>query len=588
MFRKAVALLLIFSSFSLLAISLQGSKTLPSSTTALKPSSLVSSAMGVSESFRNYAKANALNPALPEEKEEFEIPNQFYIPRGGSGTNQPTAAPSVVSSTSTMFNQTTNGTLPAIVSADYAGLGTGFNGNWTVQGLLPPDTTMAVGNNQILQWVNIRLTILNKSTGSPLLGGAGFVNANQIWSGLGGGSVCATQNQGDPIVQYDRLTNRWFLSQFAFHIAAATNGTGYPAAPYALCVAVSQTNDATGVYNLYEFSVPTLPDYPKLGLWPDGLYMTANDFSFSTATGASTYVGTSYFAFDKAAMIAGGAAAAITFSGLDPRHFASLPGDFEGSLAPPANTTAYFLSGDWFTKNSPPYFLQLRRFHPDFVTPGNSTLTDGFGGASDSFVSLPFDNSVVGACGDGGGQCVPQPGTTRKLDTLSQRPMYRLAYRNLGSGRESLVFTQSIDPVGLAVAGIQLVEIRNPGANPPVVFNNVNFNPDATNRWMGAAATDKLGNIGLGYSVASATVSPGIRIAGRLRNDIRSTLRGELNVTTGSGSQTASAQRWGDYSTMQIDPDDDCTFWYTQEYIINTAGADWATRIVGFKFNSCH
>lgn len=588
MFRKAVALLLIFSSLSLLAISLQGSRALPPSPTALKASAIVSSAMGVSDSFRNYAKANALNPPSPKEEAEFEIPNQLYIPRGPSGTNQPAAAPSVVSPTSTMFNQTTNGTLPATVSADYPGLGTGFNGTWVVQGLLPPDTTMAVGNNQIVQWVNIKLTILNKSTGNPLLGGAGYVNANQIWSGLGGGSVCAAQNQGDPIVQYDRLTNRWFLSQFAFTTATATNGTPYPAAPYALCVAVSQTNDATGVYNLYQFTVSNLPDYPKLGLWPDGLYITSNNYTFSTTTGASSYVGTSYFAFDKAAMIAGGAAAGVFFSGLSPAHFASLPGDFEGTLPPPANTTAYVISGDWFTLNAPPYALQLRRFHPDFVTPANTTLDDGFGGAFDSFVSLPFDSSVVGSCGDNGGACVPQPGTTRRLDTLSQRPMYRLAYRNLGASRESLVFTQSIDPVGSAVAGIQLVEIRNPGANPPVIFNNVNFNPDATNRWMGAAATDKLGNIGLGYSVGSATLSPGIRIAGRLRNDIRSTVRGELNATTGSGSQTATAQRWGDYSTMQIDPDDDCTFWYTQEYIINTAGADWATRIVGFKFDSCH
>jgi hypothetical protein len=131
------------------------------------------------------------------------------------------------------------------------------------------------------------------------------------------------------------------------------------------------------------------------------------------------------------------------------------------------------------------------------------------------------------------------------------------------------------------------VEIRNPGANPPTIYNNVQFNPDATNRWMGAAASDKLGNIGIGYSVGSLTLSPGIRIAGRLRNDIKSTLRGEMVVQTGTGNQTGTASRWGDYSTMQIDPDDDCTFWFTTEYTNSTSSANWATRIVSFRFNSC-
>jgi hypothetical protein len=272
---------------------------------------------------------------------------------------------------------------------------------------------------------------------------------------------------------------------------------------------------------------------------------------------------------------------------LSATHFATLPGDFEGSIAPPANAAEYLISTDWFTLNNPPYTMQLRRFKPDFVTPANSTLTDGFGGATDSFVAMPFDTNVIGSCGDGGGVCIPQPGTTRRLDSLSMRPMYRLAYRNLGANRETLVFSESIGPTGGAAAGVQLVEIRNPGTNPPQVFNNVNFNPDATSRWMGAAATDKLGNIGLGYSVSSSTINPGIRISGRLRNDIRNTVRGELTVQNGAGNQTSSSSRWGDYSTMQIDPADDCTFWYTQEYTSSSSPANWTTRIIGFKFNSC-
>lgn len=602
MFRRTLAVLLFVSSFFLLSISLRGVTRLPP-TKSPAPEVLKPSAMGVSDTFLSYAKQNAppLAPLLPlfgtkeKEPQEFEIPNQFYIPRGGGtkGTpNIPTPLPPLaIAPPSTMYNQTVNGLLPVTPLANYIGLGNGFS-NWTNQGLLPPDTTMAVGNNQIVQWVNIRLTVLNKTTGAVLttglLGGASFVSANQVWSGLGPTSVCATQNQGDPVLQYDRMANRWVLSQFAFHIAAGTSSGAYAAPPYAICVAVSQTNDATGAYNLYEFSVANLPDYPKIGIWTDGLYLTANDFSFSTVNGASTYRGSRVCAFDEAAMIAGTTATGVCFTGLPPTHFANLPADFEGSIAPPANTTEYIVGNDWFTKNNPPYFVLLWRFHSDFVTPGNSTLTDGFGGGFDSAQTMPFDNSVIGACGDGGGICVPQPGTTRKLDTLSMRLMYRAAYRNLGSGRESIVATESVGPTGGAAAGIQLLEIRNVASNPPSIYNNVNFNPDATNRWMGAAATDKLGNIGLGYSVGSATLSPGIRIAGRLRNDIKSTLRGEMNLVTGSGSQTASAQRWGDYSTMQIDPDDDCTFWYTQEYMNNTSGANWATQILSFKFNNCH
>jgi hypothetical protein len=387
------------------------------------------------------------------------------------------------------------------------------------------------------------------------------------------------------------MADRWFLMQFAFTIGTATNGSGtnYAAPPYKLCIAVSQTGDATLAYNLYEFNFTRLPDYPKLGIWPDGYYVMANDFSFSTVTGASSYQGTRYCAFNRTVMLAGGSSnLALCFSGLDASHFGGLPADFEGTIAPPLNEAEFFVSGDWFTKG-PPYSMQIRRFVPNYVTPASSTLNDGFGGAPDSFVQIPFDGSVLGACNDAATtvSCVAQPGTAAQLDTLTLRPMYRLAYRNMGANRETLVFTQSVDPVGGAVAGLQFMEIRSPAANPPVVYNNVALNPDATNRWMGSAASDKLGNIGIGYSVSSATVNPGIRVTGRLRNDLKNFLRGEMNVTTGAGSQTFSIARWGDYSTMQIDPVDNCTFWFTTEYMANTSAVDWATKIIGFKFAGC-
>jgi hypothetical protein len=198
---------------------------------------LTDSISGVSDTFQNYARQNPTFPSVLDFGDEGnDIPNQLYLPRPGS--NAPTVNATVAAPASSMLNQTINGTLPVAVSKNYVGLGTGFNGTWVVQGLLPPDTTMGVSTSQILQWVNIKLTVLNKSDGSVALGGS-----------------------------------------------AQTPPRNYPAPPYAFCWAVSQTSDATGAYNLYQFNVPNLPDYPKLGIWPDGYYLTANDFTFSTATG---------------------------------------------------------------------------------------------------------------------------------------------------------------------------------------------------------------------------------------------------------------------------------------------------------------
>jgi len=538
----------------------------------------------VAESFPFSAMQGDTEPRLP--LYEAEDPEKDVLT-----SDLGTMSPSLITPDSHTYFQTTLGTLPVTVTRNFPGLGNGFNASWTNQGLLPPDTNMAVGPTQIVQWVNLRLSVMDKN-GTPLIGGAlGYINGNQIWAGLPAGSVCKISNQGDPLAAYDRIANRWVLSQFAFTLATATNGSSYPAAgSYRQCIAVSTTPDATGTYTLYEYAFGNFPDYGKIGVWPDGYYMTFNNFSFSSATGASTYVNTTYCAFDRIAMLAANAVAAgVCFaqgSSSDGTFFASLPSDFDGTSLPPAGSPNYFVGGDWFSLNNPPYSLHLQKFHADFVTPAASTLTDGLGGPSGSYIMMPIPD-VVGSCGDGGGLCVPQPGTTRRLDTLSMRPMYPLKYRNRG-GVENLVVTQSIDPPGSAVAGINWMEIRGPGANPPVIRQNGAITPnDGLNRWMGSATTDKQGNIAIGYSVSSATKSPSIRIAGRLNSDIVSRVRGEMEVTVGTGNQTSSSGRWGDYSAMQIDPADDCTFWYTQEYTNSSSGANWASQIIAFKFNSC-
>ena len=165
--------------------------------------------------------------------------------------------------------------------------------------------------------------------------------------------------------------------------------------------------------------------------------------------------------------------------------------------------------------------------------------------------------------------------------------MYRLVYRNFGSF-DALLFTQAVDNVAGVSAQMRWWEIRSPNANPPVVYQNSTFAPDNTFRWMSSAAFDKLGNIGIGYSASSSTINPGIRIAGRRRTDPKNLLRTEAVVQNGTGSQTTSLERWGDYSTMQIDPANDCTFWYTTQYIGTNGTFNWRTRIASFKFPNCN
>ena len=508
-----------------------------------------------------------------------------------SAMNAASVSPSLVTAGSRTTFQTSLGTLPVTMTKTIAGLGNGYNANWVNQGLLPPDTNMAVGPNNLVQWVNVRLTIMDKN-GTPLVGGAlGYINGNQIWASLPANSVCRTSNQGDPLAVYDRAADRFVLSQFAFTLTTATNGTTYPApGSYRQCIAVSTTSDPTGTYNLYEYSFPNFPDYGKIGVWPDAYYMTFNNFAYNTSTGAGSFAGASSCAFDRAKMIAGASASAVCFNYTNNQpFFAILPSDMDGIAPPPAGAPNYQISPDWFFLNNPPYSVQLQKFHVDFVTPANSTLTDGLGGAAGSFIKMPMPDAI-GACADGGGTCVAQPGTTRRLDTLSMRFMYPLKYHNRGPGLESLVFTQTIDPPGTATAGMNWLEIRNPGANPPVIRQNGAITPtgDTINRWMGAANMDKQGNIAIGYSASGTTLSPSIRVAGRLNADILSRVRGEMQVVDGTGAQTSSAQRWGDYSALQLDPVDNCTFWYTQEYTNSTSSANWATRIVAFKFNGCN
>jgi hypothetical protein len=481
-------------------------------------------------------------------------------------------APSVSVPALTPYTQTaTFQPLGAPIGVNFEGLGLGTPG-FSISGA-PPDTTLAVSPTQIVQWVNSQFAVYNKA-GVPQLASPGFLNGNTIWSALGASSLCATTNRGDPIVQYDRINQRWILTQFAFNAGFASNSQ---------CIAVSQTSNALGAYYLYEYSFGNvLPDYAKLGVWTDAYYITYNMFN----TG-STFSGGRACAYDKAKMLAGLAATSVCFNSTT--RFSFLPADLDGTTLPPAGAPNPHISWDWaFVAGPPaaPYKMQLTKFKPNFVTPALSTFDDGFGGATFSAVEFPLGNGTIAACADNGNACVPQLGTTQLLDTIGSRHMYRLVYRNFGT-HDSLLITQAVDPAGATVAGVRWWEIRSPNANPPVVYQNSTFAPGTDNRWMSSAAFDKRGNIGMGYSVSSTAMNPAIKVTGRLRNDPKNLLRTEALVQAGGGSQTTTLSRWGDYSTMQIDPADDCTFWYTTQYIGANGTFNWRTRIASFKFPNC-
>jgi PASTA domain-containing protein/List-Bact-rpt repeat protein len=418
----------------------------------------------------------------------------------------------------------------------------------------PPDTNGDVGLTQYVQSVNSGFAVYDKATGAAVFGP---VTIDTLWSGLGG--VCETNGDGDPVVLYDQLANRWLISQFA--------GLSYPTDE---CIAVSTSSDATGSYNRYDFHLgSSFFDYPHIGVWPDGYYMTMNVFD----PVSRQYLGPMPFAFDRAAMLAGSASASfVAYTGSNVFNGSSdamLPADLDGSTPPPAGAPEPFLmSGE----NS---IWRVWRFHADFASPASSTFTLGA-----NLTPAPYTELCPSTRA-----CIPEP-NANYLDGIGDRGMFRLAYRNFGD-HESLVGNQTVSSNG--VAGIRWYEIRNATSGTPTFAQQSTFQPDTTNRWLGSAAMDQAGDLAIGYSVASTALAPGLNYAGRLASDPAGTLgQGEGTLFAGIGNQAGTNSRWGDYSALSIDPVDDCTFWFTGEYYPSGSSPyNWRTRIASFKFPSC-
>jgi hypothetical protein len=449
--------------------------------------------------------------------------------------------------------------------------------------VLPPDTNADVGPNHVVQIVNLLFRIWDKA-GTPL---TAPTKLSSLFAPLG--APCGTRDDGDPIVLYDTLADRWLLSQFAL-----PNGLN---PPFHQCIAISQTGDPTGAYYVYDYVMPAvLNDYPHFGVWPDGYYMSDNQF----APGGASYAGAGLFAFDRSKMLLGDPTATyiyFDYFGVDPNAGGMLPTHLNGLTPPPTGTPNLFM--EWRTTlfGDPTDALRIYEFHADFATPANSTLT-----ARPDLPVAAFDarTPATRAAIE-----QPAPATSGQyLDAIADRMMYRVAYRTLAGGVQSFVANWTVNvsgappgPVTAATyqAGIRFEELRrDPGTGAFTIQNQLTYAPGSgdgaagRNIWMGSAAQDNLGDSALGFSASSTSLVPSILWAGRLAGDPANTLnQGEATMYSGAGVQQSTSSRWGDYSSMSIDPSDDCTFWYTQQYYATNGSAVWKTRIGNFKFPSC-
>ncbi|HXG30868.1 MAG TPA: calcium-binding protein, partial [Thermodesulfobacteriota bacterium] len=365
---------------------------------------------------------------------------------------------------------------------------------------------------------------------------------------------------GDPIVLYDRLANRWLMSEFT------TSGNH-------LCVYVSRTPDpVSGGWFLYDFTTPDFPDYPKYAVWPDAYYVSTNE---SRPT---------VYALDRKRMLNGQPATFQRFTApvLRAFSFQSLtPADLDGAVPPPEGSPGYFMRHRDDEVHNPVNIdpdhdlLEIWEFRVDFDNPADSTFTGP--------INIEVEEFDSDLCGLTSFSCFPQPDTSTALDPLREVIMWRLQYRNFGT-HETLVGNLVTDVDGTDHGGIRWFELRRIDGGPWTLFQEGTYAPDAANRWMGSISMDRDGNIAMGYSVSSTEVFPSIRYVGRLESDPLGTMpQGEFTLVEGTGSQTSST-RWGDYSSINVDPTDDCTFWYTSEY---TAGSVWSTRIGSFRFPTC-
>lgn len=463
----------------------------------------------------------------------------------------------------------------------------GLNSTQSGCGCLPPDTHGDVGPNHYVQSVNSSIKIFDK-TGTALNGTNG-TTYNSFFSPLvTSGTPCGSFNNGDGFVFYDHIADRWVVSDFAF--PGSLPGVG----PFYQCVGVSKTSDpVAGGWWLYALQVdpanPTwIGDYPKMSLWPDAYYLSVNMFDGPSLA----FTGVRVYALPRADLINGTGApnpGAVAFTILPAGlgdSYSLVPATFRAGLAPPAGTPEYFMAIDSpAAANVVLTQVKTWRFHVDFVTPANSTFGIGVNRTPNGTTTVngfvdAFTTTTL---------LVPQNGTTAKLDTLGDKLMTPLVYQNL-AGAESLWVSHTVNnnQGGTGPTGIRWYQFNVTGSTIPATPVQQQTFTNATDglwRFMPSISVDSSGNMAIGYAVSGTTSEPSIRYAGRLAGDSLNTLaQGEALMIAGGGHQTSTSGRWGDYSSLSIDPTDNATFWHTNEYFTATSSASWNTRIGKFKF----
>jgi len=440
----------------------------------------------------------------------------------------------------------------------------------------PPDPNGEVGPNNYVEMINLVFGVYDKA-GNLLLGP---VDTGTLWSGFE--IPDCTDPSGDPVVLYDQFTDRWILSQFT------TRGP-----EYWNCVAVSTTSDPTGSYYRYAFSTGVnFPDYPKYGNWTDSYVITTREF------GPTIEYGIGVYALEKNKMVNGQPARSVRFflDGNDPDVLplvgdGLLPGDVDGKQKPKTDSAIPIVGTQDDDASYGATFDALNIF--DLSVKWRSTVIASLD-LNTQIPTAAFDS--IFPCAPTSRDCLPQPGIVdpnQYLDILSyrQRPTFRLAYRNF-KDYEALVTNQSVE-ARPGVAGARWYEIRRTGTTYSLYQQGTYAPADGIHRWMGSIAQDKKGDMALGYSVVNGTtVYPGIRYTGRLAGDpLGQMTLGEGTIIDGSGVQTTTNSRWGDYTDMTVDPVDDCTFWYVNEYYTlagqQSSPAGWQTRIASFRLPGC-
>lgn len=415
-----------------------------------------------------------------------------------------------------------------------------------------PNTTGAAGATQYVQGAGDEFAIYDKATGALI---SGPLPGNTFWIGLGGPCENGPYDDG-PIVQYDKLAARWVMSRSVNKGSSASN---------VQCVAVSTTSDATGTYYQYEFDffkTTTIMSFTRLTVWPDAYYFWSE---LEDNTGDA---GGWACALDRTSMLGGLTATSVCFNVDTVQLGLFVPADLDGTVPPAAGTPNFFINLNFAASS-----LDLYKFHVDFSNTANSTFT-----GPTSIHVKPWTLACKLLA------CITQPSPGALLDSYSLYPMYRLAYRNFG-GVDTLVFNHTIDR-GDGVAAIRWYQIQNLSSTPKITQQGTFASSGSAHLWIGSIAMDKNGDIALGFNLSSSTRKPSILYTGRVPSDPPGRMEPAKTIITGTGVETVIGS-WGTISDMAVDPVDDCTFWYTNEYMKQDGFDSWNTRIASFRFNAC-